>query len=38
MYSLLKALPHSYTGPSLIPLGNCIYILDSRVIKGPLVR
>jgi hypothetical protein len=38
MYSLPEALPHSRIGPSSIPLGNCTYILDSRVVKGPLVR
>jgi hypothetical protein len=38
MCSLPEALPHSHTGPSSIPLGNCTYILDSRVVKGPLVR
>jgi hypothetical protein len=37
MRSLLKALPHCHIGSSSIPLGDYIYILDSRVVKGPLV-
>jgi hypothetical protein len=38
MRGLPEALPHSRTSPRSIPLGNYIYILDSRVVKGPLVR
>jgi hypothetical protein len=38
MRSLSKALPHYRIGPGSIPLGDCIYILDSRVVKGPLAR
>jgi hypothetical protein len=37
MRSLSEALPHCRTGPGSIRLGDCTYILDSRVVKGPLV-
>jgi hypothetical protein len=38
VYSLLKALPYYNIGSRLISIGNYIYILDSRVVKGPLVK
>jgi hypothetical protein len=38
MYSLLKALFYYYIGPGSIPLGDYIYILDNRVVKGPLIK
>ena len=33
-----KALPYSYTSYRPTPLSNHVYILDSRVAKGSLVR
>ena len=38
IHSLLKALPHYRTSYYTIPLGNSIYILVYKVIKGPIVR
>ncbi len=36
--SLLETLLNACIGYSAVPLGNCTYILDSRVVKGTLVR
>ncbi len=38
MYGLLETLPHCGTSTHAITLGDYTYIVDGRVVKGPLVR
>jgi hypothetical protein len=35
---LPKTIPHDRASHSTPPLGHCAYILDNRMVKGPLVR
>jgi hypothetical protein len=38
VHYLLKALPYYYISSRSIFMGNYIYILNSKVVKGPLVK
>ncbi len=38
MHCVLETLPYYYASSRLISIGNNIYILVYRVVKGPIVK